>query len=205
MIKTKNERYEFRRPSEVSAVPALRRAYCDERQRPRHAACSSALRESANPHNFRVRKVAGKGFGHTRVEAPSGSVDVVNTHTCANYGHQYEQRPGQPWRTPNDGDAPIRLAQLLQLAQFLSTSVGEPGFGGLCGPPALELSPHPIRPMCSSPLCMNIWGLASCRLAARTLLRQGQKRAAWVFATMSSVFALTVSWYRQQAVARTNK
>jgi hypothetical protein len=50
--------------------------------------------------------------------------DAYNTHTHASYSHKYKpQKAGQPWREPADVDAPVRLAQIAQLAAYISLTV----------------------------------------------------------------------------------
>ena len=47
-------------------------------------------------------------------------LQVFNTHTCANYAHTYAPAvEGVPWVAATDLDAPIRVAQVLQLARFV--------------------------------------------------------------------------------------
>lgn len=52
----------------------------------------------------------------------SRPMQVFNTHTCANYAHSYgPAADGVPWVVATDLDAPIRVAQVLQLARFVRT------------------------------------------------------------------------------------
>ena len=47
-------------------------------------------------------------------------IQVFNTHTCANYAHTYAPAAeGAPWRAATDMDAPIRVAQVMQLARLV--------------------------------------------------------------------------------------
>ena len=65
---------------------------------------------------------AGKGVGMVRISTPAGPVQVFNTHTCANYKHSYAAaKENATWVAATDLDAPIRVAQILQLALFVLT------------------------------------------------------------------------------------
>ena len=65
---------------------------------------------------------AGKGVGAVRIATPAGPVQVFNTHTCANYAHSYAAaQEGAQWVEATDLDAPVRVAQVLQLARFVRT------------------------------------------------------------------------------------
>lgn len=57
-----------------------------------------------------------------RISTPAGPVQVFSTHTCANYKHSFAAPlKGGSWVAATDLDAPIRVAQVLQLAHFVQT------------------------------------------------------------------------------------
>ncbi|KAG2429617.1 hypothetical protein HXX76_010849 [Chlamydomonas incerta] len=90
---------------------------------------------------------AAKGVGYARVAAPSGPIDVFNTHLHANYHHTYD-KPSGPDAVPapsTDDYAAFRMAQVLELARYVNAVSRSSGSGGAvlggdlnCKPGTLE-------------------------------------------------------------------
>ncbi|PNW79113.1 hypothetical protein CHLRE_09g401145v5 [Chlamydomonas reinhardtii] len=76
---------------------------------------------------------AAKGVGYARVSAPSGPLDVFNTHLHANYHHTYD-KPAGPHDVPapcTDDFAAFRMAQILELARYVNTTSRASGAAGV--------------------------------------------------------------------------
>ncbi|DBA94300.1 TPA: hypothetical protein ACH3X1_001912 [Trebouxia sp. C0004] len=89
---------------------------------------------------------AGKGIGHAVLQTSAGLLSIFNTHTCANYSHQYKEPvKGLKCRIPADTDAAIRISQVLQLASLVQVAQQQGYMGTViagdlnCPPDSLEM------------------------------------------------------------------
>ncbi|KAK9804323.1 hypothetical protein WJX72_006696 [[Myrmecia] bisecta] len=90
---------------------------------------------------------AGKGISYVRLMTPEGPVDVFNTHLGANYLHSYQGQVAEDvaYAIPEDPDGPVRVAQALQLADFIRAHVQQDSIATIAGgdfnahPATLEL------------------------------------------------------------------